>query len=358
MPGAMFRAEVDEITASEWYRNLASFEDANIYQTWSYGAVRWGERNLSHLLLKRGDDTVAMAQLVIIRPLRLRAGMAYLRWGPLCHRKDRRLDAEVMREMAVALRKEYVIKRGLFLRVLPRAYLESPRALMLQSAFSQFASAPFRAGESYRTFDIDLTQPLEGLRRMLSQNWRRHLNRAERNSLVINEDAGVDCFPVFIKLFNEMVARKKIEIGYDVAEFERMQRQLPIGHRMRVFICEQQGLPIAGAVGSAMGDTGIYLLGATSDRGLKADGAYLVHWRMIQWLKQTGVTNYDLGGINPETNPGVYQFKHGLSGNDVRYMTPLASCDNIASKVVARALDLAGGRARRTLRRLFVRRAA
>lgn len=74
---------------------------------------------------------------------------------------------------------------------------------------------------------------------------------------------------------------------------------------------------MTGLVGSAHGDTGIYLLGATSDEGMKTKGSYLLQWRMVQWLKERGCRWYDLGGINPETNPGVYHFKAGLSGKDV-----------------------------------------
>ena len=66
---------------------------------------------------------------------------------------------------------------------------------------------------------------------------------------------------------------------------------------------------MAGLVASAMGDSAIYLLGATSDDGLNAKGAYLLQWTLIQWLKENGFKWYDLGGIDPEGNPGVYSFK-------------------------------------------------
>ena len=124
---------------------------------------------------------------------------------------------------------------------------------------------------------------------------------------------------------------------------------------MKVFLCEQDGIPIAGLVGSALGDTGIYLFGATNEHGMNAKGAYLLQWRMIQWLKQNGVTHYDLGGINPEANPGVYHFKQGLSGNDVYYVNPLVSCNSIASKIFARAVGLLAGKRRNALKRLFGR---
>ena len=82
-------------------------------------------------------------------------------------------------------------------------------------------------------------------------------------------------------------------------------------------------MPVAGLVASAMGDSAIYLLGATSDAGLNSKGAYLLQWTLIPWLKERGVKSYDLGGIDPEGNPGVYHFKRGLSGIDTCQIQPL-----------------------------------
>ena len=104
-----------------------------------------------------------------------------------------------------------------------------------------------------------------------------------------------------------------------------------------ILICEQNGMPVAGIVASAMGDSAIYLLGATSDDGLNAKGAYLLQWTMIQWLKENGFTSYDLGGIDPEGNPGVYHFKKGFSGADVSQLSPFVACENVFSSAVVRA---------------------
>ena len=44
-----WQVEVDRATPADWSAMLDLFEDANLYQTWSYGEVRWGGKNLSHL---------------------------------------------------------------------------------------------------------------------------------------------------------------------------------------------------------------------------------------------------------------------------------------------------------------------
>ena len=342
MADTNFQIEVDQITEPEWTKLLRRFQDANIYQTWAYGAVRWGERKLSHLVLKQGGETVAMAQLLIVRPPHLKIGIAYLRWGPLWegHESAGTLG-DVQLRMADALYKEYIRKRGLFLRIIPMAHVGSLREAIFKTAFSQLSSSSFRPGESYRTFDLDLTPSLEALRKNLNQKWRYHLKNAERNNLTIQEDEGISLFPVFKDLLRDMVLRKQVAIGSDITEFERMQRRLHRPDRMRVFICHQDRIPVAGLVGSAFGDTGIYLFGATNTKGMTARGSYLLQWRMIQWLKQRGVRHYDLNGINPATNPGVYQFKCGLSGEDVRYLQPFVGCERVGSRLFAQGLEVA-----------------
>jgi lipid II:glycine glycyltransferase (peptidoglycan interpeptide bridge formation enzyme) len=86
---------------------------------------------------------------------------------------------------------------------------------------------------------------------------------------------------------------------------------------MQIFVCELNGVLMNALVVAVAGDTGIYFLAATSDEGLNGKGAFLLQWQAILWLKAHGYRWYDLGGVNPEKNPGVYQFKSGMCGTDV-----------------------------------------
>jgi hypothetical protein len=333
----LWQIEVDRATPEEWARMLDCFEDANIYQTWSYGAVRWGRKNLSHLVLKRNGDVVAMTQLRIIRPTKFNFGMAYLRWGPLCHRRGRELDAEVAVGVAHALHEEYVGKRRLLLQILPNAFVGTRRGMLFQSAFSSFTQEASTPANLHRTFVLDLTPPLDELRKNLDAKWRNKLTQSEKKGLKVTAGTSVHQYRTFCQMYNEMFKRKAFETTVDVEEFGQIQESLPDSQRMRILICEQNGVPVAGIVSSAMGDSGIYLLGATSDDGLNSKGAYLLQWTMIQWLKENGQRCYDLGGINPEGNAGVYSFKKGLSGTDVSQLSPLVACENVVSSTVVRA---------------------
>lgn len=337
MPTHEWQVEVDRWTSAEWSQMLDLFNDANIYQTWSYGQVHWGGKSLSHLVLKRRGEVVGMAQLRIVRPTRFNFGMAYLRWGPLCERRGKPLDSDVVARMASALDAEYVRKRKLFLRILPNAFVGSPRAAIFESAFCRFDSEPSLSGNTYRTFLVDLSPSLDGLRKGLDKKWRNQLSRAEKNNLKVTAGSGSDEFRTFCDIYDQMRKRKGFETTVDVEEFARIQEDLAESHKMRVLICEDGGIPVAGLVASAMGDSAIYLLGATSDSGLNSKGSYLLQWTLIGWLKERGIRWYDLGGTDPARNPGVYSFKNGVSGEDVTQMNPLVACTSVVSSAIVRA---------------------
>jgi lipid II:glycine glycyltransferase (peptidoglycan interpeptide bridge formation enzyme) len=329
--------EVDRATSAEWSRMLDLFDDANFYQTFAYGAVHWGEKNLSHLVLKRDSEVLALAQLRIIRPTPLKFGMAYLRWGPIFSRCGQPPDPETPAIMARSLVEEYVTKRRLFLRVLPNAFSGSPRADLMHSAFASFTREPLTIENTYRTFVLDLLPSLEELRSSLDKKWRNQLSRSEKNNLEVTSGNSCEEYRSFCLIYDQMLKRKSFETTVDVEEFLRIQNELPDSLRMRVLLCRDQGKTVAGLVVSAIGDSAIYLLGATSDDGLNSKGAYLLQWTAIRWLKERGIRWYDLGGIDPVRNPGVYHFKSGFSGIDVCQLNPLVKCDSAFSSAIVNA---------------------
>jgi len=330
-----YQVEVDRETAESWAKLLDLFLDSNIYQTCAYGAVRWGQENLSHLVVKKDGEVLGISQLRIVRPLGLRCGIAYLRWGPLFERRENPVDPEGVAYIAEALRNEYVCKRGLLLRVLPNAFAGSERAALIQSTFVNFKCESPRTGNVYRTLVLDLAPPVEELRRRLEKKWRNSLSRAEKNNLEIAEGTGLEEFRGFRQMYQEMLKRKGFETSVSIEQFERIQEALPCNQRMQILICRKAGVPVAGLVSSAMGDSAIYLLGATSDSGLTASGAYLLQWAWIQRLKERGIKQYDLGGIDPDRDPGPFHFKRGLSGYDSCHITPmLASNGRLSSAII------------------------
>jgi hypothetical protein len=332
-----FHAEVDSVTEAEWSALLEEFDDANIYQTWAYGAVRWQEKNLSHLILKHGSAVLGMAQLRIIRPASLPCGVAFLRWGPVYHKRGRELDSGIMQAMAVALRDEYVSKRRLYLEILPNAFSNTPRGELFRSAFLGFDPGSGISKEEYRTFLLDLSPSLEDLRKKLDKKWRNQLNASSRNQLEVIEGSDSESYREFSGLYRAMWQRKQFYSAVDIDEFHQIQQRLPESQRLKILICRHEQKAVAAVVCSAIGDTAIYLLGATNEDGMKLKASYLLQWKAIEFSKERGLHFYDLGGIDPVANPGVYHFKSGMSGADVSHIDTLIACESRFSANLVRA---------------------
>jgi len=346
-----YTIEIDRITEPEWSALIPRFSDASLYQTWAYGAVSWGDRQLSHLVVKDGDRTIAIAQLRIVKVPVIGRGVAYLRWGPLCTPADAAWSVDVFREVMRSIIDEYVEKRRLLLRIVPRVFSQDSDGNRSRQIFTELGFLQDADARPYRTFRVDLAPPVEQLRKGLNQKWRNQLNGAERNGLTVTEGAGDELFGQFLGLYHEMMARKNFETTVDPEEFRRIQARLPDDQKMLILIAQKDGRPMTGVIGSITGDRGIYLLGATSDEGMKTKGSYLLQWKFMQALKERGCRWYDLGGINPETNPGVYHFKEGLGGQDVSGLGRMAlSSDGLSTASVKGAEHLRSlvGRLRRS----------
>ena len=316
-PSCSLAVQVDGQTPQSWSGILAQFADANIYQTWAYGAVRWNPRNLSHLVIRREGQVLAAAQLRIARVPLIPAGVAYLRWGPMCQITGSVLDHVLVIETISALQQEYMKRRGLALQVTPCAFSGSDRAAAFRSAFGRSGLHPEPSLGRYQTIVVDLRPAAEALRKRLDQKWRNQLNRAEKNGLVLEASDGREAYREFVRLYEAMWERKRFETSVDVNEFGRIQELLSGPARMQTFLARSDGQAVGALVSSLMGDTAIYLLGATNERARELKAAYFLQWQAMLWLKERGACSYDLGGIDPEANPGGFHFKSGLGGNEV-----------------------------------------
>ena len=316
MSASPYIVEIDGANDARWTEVIAQFDDAVLYQTQAFGAARRGTANLSHLVLKRGTEILACCQVSLHRAPWVNAGIADVTWGPLWRRKGGQPDPDVLLQLIRELKLEYGIKRRCLLRIWPAATGENKEVMTRILDGEGFGRQS--SGTPYRTLLVDISPPLEALRSNLLQKWRNCLNKAERNGLNVIEGTSDELYGMFLTLADEMLDRKGFTSGVDYREYRRIQQNLPVPHKMDIMVCTVQGEPVCASIYSAMGDTGIYLLGATGRKALGLNGAYLLQWRMIERLKERGARYYDLGGIDPEHNPGVYKFKLGVAGRDGR----------------------------------------
>ncbi len=344
---AGYASDVDTTDEAQWYRLLADFDDANIFQTWAYGTVMSGRGNLSHLVLRYDGVPASIAQARIAKVPGIGLGIAYVRWGPVWRRRGADASADTLRQVLRALRNEYACRRGLVVRILP--VLFDIDASLYEPILAAEGFTALTGEVPSRTILMDLRAPLEELHRGIRPHFKRELKRAERMGLDVLEGAGGDLFDALIAAHREMVGRKQFVEGSDIRRFRSVQELLPDAVKMRIMIARSEAGVCSGLVCSAVGTTAVYLFGATSNLGLKSNGSYLLQWKLIDRLKSEGCAIYDLHGVNPERNPGTYGFKRDLSGDHGREVAFLGSFEAHVGWLGHRSVQFAE-RLRRRLR--------
>ena len=333
-----YHIKVDEISEKEWYRYMTQFSDSSFYQTYAYGKIRWGKQNLSHMILKDSNNILSMAQVRIIKIPYIKYGIAYISWGPIWKYKESSVDTTVLYSMLESIVEEYAIRRKLIVRIRPNIIIENEPEVL--NILGELGFRRQNKLNQYQSLLLDLSLPLDEIRKNLNQKWRNRLNRSEKNILTIVKGNSNDVFSDFKLIYNEMMERKNFKTSVNVNEFSMIQQVLPEPFKMYTLLCYQDNQAVSGAVFSHIGDVGIYLLGGTANIGLKAQGSYLIQWKIIEWLKQLGCKWYDLGGIDIKNNPNGYHFKSGITKNEIHHIGQYELSKNRISYIISRLSSL------------------
>ena len=318
-----YSAEIDRIDKPRWHDLLREFDDATFYQTWSYGERFWGARSLSHAVLRHDGRAVALAQLRVLRFPFLRAGAAYLNWGPLWRRKGESENAAHFRNMLRALFNEYVLKRNYALRILPKVF-EKPENDAIRDIFleERYTYSP----DLLRTFVVDLRPSMDEIRQNLHRSWKRSLKFAEEQGLEIFEAKEPEHFALVAALNKEMRDRKQF-YGGDIRGALEVNGDLPPGLRLKILLCSHEGEPIAALGWSHIGKVCLPIVSGTGDKALQYKASFLLFWRMAQQAKENGAAFCDTAGVHEKRNPGSYFFKKGLAGKDAQEVAYLGQFD-------------------------------
>lgn len=331
-----YRALVDKTTKDEWDNLLREFDDANIFQTWSYGSARWG-RKVSRCVIYDGKEPVALAQLVVARLPLVQRGVAYLLRGPVWRSTKKDKNLEIFSEILRALQYEYSKKRRLLLRVALNDTNQDGEELCRILKEEGFAESKDDYQDS--TILIDLTPPVEELKKGLRRKWRQSLGYSERHDLNIVSGKEVQLYDVALQIYREMHNRKKFSEFVDMNTFRVMQEDLPEHQKINISVgyCDEK--PVAALAWTTLGKTGLPLLAATGNGALTTNAAYRLWWEMVVHMKVSGCTTCDVGGVSKERNPGGYTFKSGLAGKngrEVEFIVPYDVCRDHASLLLSR----------------------
>jgi hypothetical protein len=307
---------IKRLTREQWDDLTPSFCDLSYRQCGSYAeaAARDVGATAEFVAIYRSTALIGMACLRIKMVPIFRLGIAYLDYGPITARgKDPSI--EMFCSCLGALRREYVEKRRLMLRVVPPLRGGGWRAEANGLEISGFRRS--ERHKPYETFILDLSTSLADIRKNFDGKWRGHLSKAQRSNIEVTRSLTLDDFDRLEPMFHSLIKSKGFSTRRDVAFFRRVQEGEQSAQKLAIHFAWHKGELIAGHIGSFVGDTAVYLVGAATTKGRELRASYLLQWAVIEHAKSVGNLFYDLGGIDAQANPSVYNFKKGVGGRQV-----------------------------------------
>jgi lipid II:glycine glycyltransferase (peptidoglycan interpeptide bridge formation enzyme) len=161
-----------------------------------------------------------------------------------------------------------------------------------------------------KTVVIDTAKDEEALLAAMHHKTRYNIKVAEKHGIVVQESTDVDAF---WNLLRKTTARD----NFSSHPKNYYQQLLGADLGARLYLAYHDEKPVAGAIVLIKGENAYYLHGG-SDHAFRAMMApYMLHWRIMISLKNLGIKNYDLWGIDAKKWPGVTRFKLGWGGKQV-----------------------------------------
>ncbi|CCQ75372.1 GNAT family N-acetyltransferase [Magnetospira sp. QH-2] len=286
----------------DWDHRASGQADHNLLQTWAYGEAKaaTGPWQVVRGLIRSSEGSdLGMAQ-VLVRPLSggLSGGLAWLNRGPLCGGRD-------PGPLLQALRREFAIERGLYLRLAPvQESLPSIPVGFEPTRCPGWASA---------RLDLSPDEPV--LRKNLKQKWRNGLNKAVKMGLTVSHGSDDESYGIFRDAHAAFLGERgfgtTVTPGFlDAWRLLEQTDQKPVA-----LIARRDGELMGSALMARYGNNWEYMAGNQTDAGRNGNAGQLLLWSATLLAREAGAQSLDLGGMDENlTPPGILRFKQGLGG--------------------------------------------
>lgn len=310
---------VEQVEPLVWQEIARGFADYNFEQSSDY-AMAMAESmggTVDFYVVRDQGHILGGACVRIKSMLGLRRGIAYISGGVLVKSWDGMPFEDRHRSVLEVVKRELVDKQKHYL--FARAPILPADESNLHKNFTDLDFRETDRVRKYRTVLIDLRPDLDVIRANLGRKWRRNLNYATRMGLQLEQGADLAFQARFMTLFGDMVGTKNFNVHVDPNAFFKLPAE---STGLVILIVTKDGQDVAGHVLSLLGNTAVNPFGASNEQGRATKAGYWMSWQAIELARAQGMHWYDLGGIDPEINPGGYEFKSRMGGQDITATGP------------------------------------
>lgn len=299
----------DEIALASWDQSLVKFSDFSPFQTYAWGeyhrALGWQPQRWAAFDAK---GRIAAMMQGLLRRYPFGFGLVWCAGGPVGDLSawDEDLQQTILRTTGI---------KRLYCR------FRSDRARRVEDGLKLRGQGWARSWytlTSNLSMELDLTQDEDQLLAQCSRNWRRNLRRAGGQRLVVRPWPNPDVDEM-LSAYASMQSYKHLSEQVSRRELTEIFRHFK--QRIALYRCDEEQGALVGLRGCAiLGHRAWDLFAATTLRGRELYASYPLFWAVIRDCRSRGVRSYDLGGIDPMENPGVYRFKEGTGAAPLEYL--------------------------------------
>lgn len=294
-------------TDEQWDEQLLKFSNACVYQSSSWGDHR-ADFGWKVTRLVESTQNSGFAQILTKKVFG--TTVAWIPGGPVGDLKN--LD-ETFDQQVLGLTQS----SRLYIRINSLEMMSQKSQQQLK--FNNWAPVKnkFSTGVS---LNYSLLAPEAIRRESLSSNWGRNLRRGEtRNTdpYVWSNYTAKEIADVYTQLSEY----KDLAPDVDTPSFETINSLInSCRNYVHLIRCDdEQGNPLA-IRGALMFGKSLGYFAAVTPQGRKQYSSYPTLWKLFNSCADAKISNYDLSGVDPIKNKGVYDFKHGTGATEINYL--------------------------------------
>jgi len=295
-----------------WESFVSSHHRAHFLQSFFWGQTlkKSGWKPIRIALKK--DNTICGAMQIMSRQF-LGKSIWVSPFGPVIAKEDRELYNELI-EASLKLAKEHKV---LFFKT-DFDTLVDDHDLIEFIKSKKFLCIPkgqiYLLGRPKNIVRLDISPDPETIFSSFSKMLKRNIQIAQKNNIGIRQGFGDGLdMNQFYRMLLDTAARKKFPVRR-LRYFKAIKECMIDKGYGEIFWGVHENIPVALVLVFKYGKTIWYMYGAMDEKYKHTRASHLLHWKIILWAKDQGVTLYDLRGIPPNIEPGttgygVYFFK-------------------------------------------------
>ncbi len=295
--------------ASAWAGHLAEFGEQHYMQTWGWGEHRshFGWRPIRCAALDASGKVVALVQL-LVRGYPGGVGIVWVPGGPIG-------EVAAWAETLLDAVREASDLRHIVLKMNMLRIYRAEDALVMRMYGWMRTNHPLNSGLSMMW---DISPEADSRMAATTKNWRHNLKRSEKYSLTVERWDNPNVQEI-AALYAEMEQLKGLSEQVGERATESILRTM--GESVLVYRClDENGKMIALRACVLLGNQGWDLMAASGNVARKIYASYATLWGMVNECHTRGVRNYDLAGVDPRGNKGVWDFKRGTGAEALEYL--------------------------------------